>query len=71
MTHDPVISEAIRTELFNPRALIVFGTYTIGKERLWLEVGGGVPESSCASRQCQTAMPGGPIQAPLMWPMPP
>jgi hypothetical protein len=29
---------AVRAEIFNPRALFVFGTYTIGKERLFLEV---------------------------------
>ncbi|KAG1679991.1 hypothetical protein FOA52_007055 [Chlamydomonas sp. UWO 241] len=30
--------DAVNTEKFNPRTLFVFGTYTIGKERLFLEV---------------------------------
>ncbi|KAL6752292.1 beta-lactamase-like protein [Haematococcus lacustris] len=30
--------EAVKAEAFNPRCLFVFGTYTIGKERLFLEV---------------------------------
>lgn len=30
--------DAVKTESFNPRTLFVFGTYTIGKERLFLEV---------------------------------
>ena len=30
--------KAVKSELFNSRALFVFGTYTIGKERLFLEV---------------------------------
>ena len=30
--------EAVSAEAFNPRALFLFGTYTIGKERLFLEV---------------------------------
>jgi len=32
------VLEAVRAEAFNPRALYVFGSYTIGKERLFLEV---------------------------------
>ena len=30
--------EAVAAEAFNPRALFLFGTYTIGKERLFMEV---------------------------------
>ena len=29
---------AVRSESFNPRTLFLFGTYTIGKERLFLQV---------------------------------
>lgn len=29
---------AVKSEKFNPRVLYLFGTYTIGKERLFLEV---------------------------------
>lgn len=28
----------LQAELFNPRCLFLFGTYTIGKERLFLHV---------------------------------
>ena len=30
--------DAVRAEAFNPRTLFLFGSYTIGKERLFLEV---------------------------------
>ena len=30
--------EAVRAEAFNPATLFLFGSYTIGKERLFLEV---------------------------------
>ncbi len=30
--------EAVRTEAFNPATLFLCGSYTIGKERLFLEV---------------------------------
>jgi hypothetical protein len=30
--------DAVRAEAFNPRALFLFGSYTIGKERLFLEI---------------------------------
>jgi DNA cross-link repair 1A protein len=31
------LADAVKSELFNPRVLFVFGTYTIGKERIFLE----------------------------------
>ena len=30
--------DAVRAEAFNPKTLFLFGSYTIGKERLFLEV---------------------------------
>lgn len=32
------VLEAVRAEAFNPATLFLFGSYTIGKERLFLEV---------------------------------
>lgn len=32
------VLEAVRAEVFNPATLFLFGSYTIGKERLFLEV---------------------------------
>ena len=32
------VLEAVRAESFNPATLFLFGSYTIGKERLFLEV---------------------------------
>ena len=32
------VLEAVRAESFNPATLFLFGCYTIGKERLFLEV---------------------------------
>lgn len=34
----PLPLQAVKAESFNPRTLFLFGTYTIGKERLFLEV---------------------------------
>jgi DNA cross-link repair 1A protein len=31
-------ADAVKSENFNPRVLFLFGTYTIGKERLFMEV---------------------------------
>lgn len=55
---------AVRAELFNPRALFVFGTYTIGKERLFLEVARAVNKKVYVSkdkmqvRMCTAVLPG-------------
>ena len=32
------VVDAVKAEAFNPRTLFLFGTYTIGKEKLFLEV---------------------------------
>ena len=32
------VLDAVKAEAFNPRTLFLFGTYTIGKERLFLEI---------------------------------
>lgn len=32
------VLDAVRAEAFNPATLFLFGSYTIGKERLFLEV---------------------------------
>ena len=32
------VLEAVRAEAFNPATLFLFGSYTVGKERLFLEV---------------------------------
>ena len=51
---------ALQAELWNPRVLFLFGTYTIGKERLFLQVGGGGGGAGrgargAAARPCLTA----------------
>ncbi len=36
--YSAALLQAVKAESFNPRTLFLFGTYTIGKERLFLEV---------------------------------
>ncbi|PNW78374.1 hypothetical protein CHLRE_09g399907v5 [Chlamydomonas reinhardtii] len=42
---------AVRAEAFNKRALFVFGTYTIGKERLFLEVAAALGQKVYCSKE--------------------
>jgi DNA cross-link repair 1A protein len=43
---DSVI-RAVRAESFNPRTLFLFGSYTIGKERLFLSVAAAMKRCGC------------------------
>ncbi|KAG2491739.1 hypothetical protein HYH03_009902 [Edaphochlamys debaryana] len=45
------VMTAVKAELFNKRALLVFGTYTIGKERLFLEVAAELGQKVYVSRE--------------------
>lgn len=36
-----------QAELFNPRCLFLFGTYTIGKERLFMHVAAALQRKVC------------------------
>ncbi|GLC58519.1 hypothetical protein PLESTB_001369900 [Pleodorina starrii] len=45
------VMEAVKAESFNKRALFVFGTYTIGKERLFLEVAAALGQKVYCSKE--------------------
>ncbi|EFJ43722.1 hypothetical protein VOLCADRAFT_96136 [Volvox carteri f. nagariensis] len=45
------VLEAVKAESFNKRALFVFGTYTIGKERLFLEVAAAMGQKVYCSKE--------------------
>ncbi|GIM03994.1 hypothetical protein Vretimale_8641, partial [Volvox reticuliferus] len=45
------VLDAVKAESFNKRALYVFGTYTIGKERLFLEVAAAMGQKVYCSKE--------------------
>ncbi|GLI65272.1 hypothetical protein VaNZ11_008764 [Volvox africanus] len=45
------VLDAVKAESFNKRALFVFGTYTIGKERLFLEVAAAMGQKVYCSKE--------------------
>jgi len=52
--------EAVRAEAFNPGTLFLFGCYTIGKERLFLEVARALQRKARPWRTCPCCLPAQP-----------